>query len=103
MECSVVLFYKVCKTAITLSQALVLVLVLQVPQVRVQVLPPELVPLLVQVPPVSSLQPSGNRSLQMTVLLTTALKEQKQTVSSLKTLPPFKDYQMFGYLPICLA
>lgn len=101
-------FIKVCKTAITLPQALVLlVLLVQVPQVRVQVLvlAPELVqvPLLWRALPVSSLQPSRNQSLQMTVLLTTALKEQKQTFSSLTTLPPFKDFQMLGYLPICLA
>ena len=105
MECSVVLFYKVCKTAITLPQALVLrePVLVQVPQVRVQVLPPVLVPLLVQVLPVSSLQPFRNQSLKTTVLLTATLKEQKLILSSLTTLPPFKDFQMLGYLPICLA
>ncbi|MCX5853283.1 MAG: hypothetical protein NTZ24_01635 [Deltaproteobacteria bacterium] len=110
VECSVVLFYKVCKTAITLPQALVLLV--QVPQVRVQVSQVQVqvqapvqvrVPLLWRALPVSSLQPSRNQSLQMTALLTTALKEQKQILSSLTTLPPFKDFQILGYLPICLA
>lgn len=100
MECSVVLFYKVCKTAITLPQVLqVLQVRVQVPQVRVQVLAPELVQVLLlwRALPVSSLQPSRNQSLQMTVLPTTTLKEQKRTLSSLTSLPPFKDFQMLGY------
>jgi hypothetical protein len=103
VECSVVLFYKVCKTAITLPLAL-LALVLRVLQVlqvlrvlRVQVLALVQVPLLWRALPVSSLQPYRNQSLQMTVLPTTASKEQKQIFSSLTTLPPFKDFQMLGY------
>jgi hypothetical protein len=92
MKCSVVLFYNLCNTSITCAQALVLqvlvpqvlvpleLLVRQVLQVRrvPQVLRvPVVVLVLVQEPQlrVSSLQPSGNRPLRLTVILTSASQE----------------------------